>query len=127
MAKKTAGAVGKLKAAVSGASSGAFMAGKENLLLAVTYLSQVIPFVGLAVAIGVYLLRKDEFVRFHAIQAFIASAFFTLVALIFAALRFPSLLLSLLSLAVLVVFAFAAFKSYSKQAVVFPLVDSVTK
>lgn len=123
LAKKIDGTAGKLKAA----ASGTFMAGKENLLVSLTYLLQIIPIVGLVVAIAVYLLRKDEPVRFHAIQAFIASAFFTFLALILAALNLPALLLSLLSLAVLAVFAFAALKAYKKEKVVFPLVDSVTK
>ncbi|MFQ6087595.1 MAG: DUF4870 domain-containing protein [Candidatus Methanofastidiosia archaeon] len=92
---------------------------RKNLLGAISYLF------GILSGILIYLLEKDDFVRFHARQSIVFSLIFDGLALILGA--FSIFLRNLIILIGLILWLFLMFKALSGERYALPIIKDIAK
>jgi len=96
----------------------------DGTLSALAYLLQMMPVIGVGVAIGLLIISRDMFTRYNAIQAFFMTLISTFLLGLFTFLRLTPLS-NILFIIVSVVGLFCVYKSYLGEKPRLPLVGAL--
>ena len=112
-----------VRKAVGAPASGGSSEG--NLWGTLAYLIQIFSVIGWVGAVLIYLVKKDSFTRFHALQAVLLSIAFAIIAVVLVVSVVGLILMPIVSVIALILWLYMLYKSYSGEKVMLPLIGGI--